>query len=130
MKQRIRLTEDDLKKIIKESARRIMREYSREYKIDESIRMAVRHTLNEISDDTIDSAADKALERWQEYLDKYGTNDPRTIKAYNQYEKFKSAWKSSYDKGNNARKARMLQNQEGRRAGKREFVSGKGWRNK
>ena len=108
MKRTIRLNESELRHVIVESVKRILRE---------------------TSTDTVDSAIEKAKEKYKQCLNKYGDNDPRTKQAYYQYSKFKNKWDSEYNKGNVSRRARMLTDREKRQSGERTYVSGKGWRN-
>ena len=108
MKRTIRLNASELRHMIAESVKKI---------------------LKETSTDTADSAKEKAKEKYSQYFNRYGENDPRTQQAYSQYIKFKNKWDSEYNKGNIARKARMLTNREKRQSGERTFVSGRGWRN-
>lgn len=108
MKRTIRLNESELRHMIAESVKRILRE---------------------TSTDTIDSATEKAKEKYEQYFNRYGENDPRTQQAYSQYVKFSNKWDSEYDKGNVARQARMLTNREKRKSGERTYVNGTGWRN-
>jgi hypothetical protein len=108
MKRTIRLNESELRHMIAESVKRILRE---------------------TSTDTIDSATEKAKEKYEQYFNRYGENDPRTQQAYSQYVKFSNKWDSEYDKGNVARQARMLTNREKRQSGERTYVNGTGWRN-
>lgn len=108
MRRTIRLNESELRHMIVESVKRILRE---------------------ISTDTVDSATEKAKEKYKQYLNRYGDKDPRTQQAYSQYIKFKNKWDSEYNKGNIARQARMLTNREKRQSGERNYVNGTGWRN-
>lgn len=112
MKKLIRLTESDIHRIINESVNRV-----------------VQKIIYEQSTDTIDSASEKAKEKYEKLLNRYGKEDPRTQQAYLQYVKFKKDWDSEFEKGNIARKSRMLTNREKRQSGERNFISGKGWRN-
>ena len=107
MKKKIRLTESDLHRIVRESVNRI---------------------LSEVASDTVKSAEEKAANRYSEYAKKYGSHDPRTLHAANQHDKFYKAWKQDYDNGSIGRKARLLKNQENVKNGKRKYISGKGWR--
>lgn len=108
MKRRIRLTESDLHRIVKE---------------------AVRRTITEITDDTIYSARQKSLDKLITLNQQYGEYDPRTQHARDQYDFFRKSWDDEYDQGNTARKAKMKQRAYDQRYGKRRYVSGKGWRN-
>ncbi len=89
MRRTIRLNESELRHMIVESVKRILRE---------------------TSTDTVDSATEKAKEKYKQYLNRYGDKDPRTQQAYSQYIKLKNKWDSEYNKGNIARQARMLTN--------------------
>lgn len=108
MKRRIRLTESDLHRIVKE---------------------AVRRTITEITDDTINSAIGKSRDKLNKSLSQYGQNDPRSRRAKEQFEFFNKSWNDEYEQGNTARKAKMRQHQVDQKDGKRRYVSGKGWRN-
>lgn len=109
MKRRIRLTESDLHRIVKE---------------------AVRRTITEITDDTVNSAAFKSLDKWRNTSSKYGQNDPRTQRAKEQHDFFNKSWNDEYEQGNTAKKARMLQHRDDQYHGRRGYVNGQGWRNK
>lgn len=104
----VKLTERTLRRIVKESVERI---------------------IKEVSTDTMDSATEKSKIKYKKAFDKYGKFDPRTIRSKEQHSAFKDAWDNEYSKGNNARKARMLTNREKRQNKERSYVDGKGWRN-
>ena len=108
MKRRIRLTESDLHRIVKE---------------------AVRRTITEITDDTVNSAIVKSRNKLANSLCQYGQNDPRAQRAKEQFEFFNKNWNDEYEQGNTARKAKMLQHRYDQKEGNRRYVSGKGWRN-
>ena len=92
------------------------------------IRESIRKNLQEISSDTVDWAKEKAWEKYSRYSAEYGQNDPRTVKAREQYNYFKEKWDTEYDYGNSSRKARLLKNRDDRHSGKRTYQDGKGWR--
>lgn len=94
------------------------------------IKEGLKKALNEISTDTLWSAQKKAYRKYKVYYDKFGPNDPRTLKAREQYDNFKYAWDNEYISGNNNRKARMLKNSDNIDSGKRSYISGIGWRDK
>ena len=108
MKQRIRLTESDLHKIVKESVNMI---------------------LNEVFTDTIASARDSAKDKWSKLRSKYPFNNPRVERAYDQYDNFNKEYQQRYNSGNEAKKARMQKNLEDIRNGVRKYKSGVGWQN-
>ena len=108
MKRRIKLSESQLHRIIKES---------------------VKRAINEISLDTIDSAGDAACEKYDKLGQQYGEADPRTKHALDQCYKFKDYYKDEYDSSNLAKRARMKDNQQRRLNGTRRYINGKGWRN-
>lgn len=94
------------------------------------IKESVKRVLSEISTDTLDSAVDSAKEKYSKTYNKYGSADPRTTHAGNQYNLFNNEYKKRYEKGNDAKKARMLKNHDDRVNGKRDYDLGTHrWRN-
>ena len=106
MKQRVRLTEGDLHRIVKESVRRI---------------------INELSDDTIDSARDAADKKVKKYSERYGEGSAPHRQAQQQRNNFSEKWMNTYRKANANRQARMIKNRTDRQAGRRKYENGK-WR--
>ena len=107
MKKLVRLTESDLHRIVKESVERI---------------------LSETSTDTVDACCDAACKKFHRAKSQYADNDPRVQKAKSQLGFFNKEIDKRYEGGNDAKKARMLQNREDRRNGSRKYKSGIGWR--
>ena len=107
MKKLVRLTESDLHRIVKESVDRI---------------------LSETSTDTVDACCGAAYKKYQRAKSQYASNDPRVQKAKNQVDFFNKEIDKRYEEGNDAKKARIVQNREDRRNGSRKYKSGIGWR--
>ena len=109
MKRQIRLTENDLHRIVKETVNRI---------------------ISETSTDTLYSAQKGAYKKMSTAASRFPSGDPRLKRAQDQYVKFKGEYDKRYQSGNTAKKARMMQNADDIDIGRRTYQKGAGWKTK
>jgi len=105
----IRLTEQDLHRIVKES---------------------VNVILKEISDDTLNAAIDASNKKVYNYEKKYGSDSEVARAARKQGYNFKNNAIERYMSAPQRKRARIDKNDIDRRNGEREYIRGVGWRTK